>query len=144
MDLSPFLSRLRDRLVDMPLREIDAAAGLEAALAGNRAAPAVYVVPLSERGTALPHTGDVDQLETRLVGVLQVVETLQPSGASGVVDLAALRDRVKRALIGWVPEPETGEPVLFMGGELVQFGGDGRMWWSDEFSFNGYYRSTQS
>ncbi|GKS87150.1 hypothetical protein AVMA1855_23380 [Acidovorax sp. SUPP1855] len=141
MDVSPFVTRLREQLLGLPLRDIDAAAGLDAAMRGNRAAPAVYVLPLSERGEPLDHTGPTDQWEHRLVGVLMVVQTLNASGGPGVIDLAALRDRVKRALIGWVPEEATGEPVFFLGGKIAQFEGDGQMWWSDEFSFKGYFRS---
>lgn len=141
MDVQPFVDRLQERLSDLPLREIDAAAALDAAMRGNRAAPAVYVIPLSERGIALNHTGDVDQQEHRVFGVLQVLDTLAAAGAPGVIDLAALRSRVKQALVGWVPDDETGEPVRFLGGELVQFEGDGRLWWSDEFSYLGYFRS---
>jgi len=141
MDVSPIVARLRAQLVGLPLREIDAAGGLDAAMRGNRAAPAAYVVPLSERAEQLDHTGPTDQWEHRLVGVLLVVETLAASGAPGVVDLAGLRDRVKSALIGWVPDDETSEPMLFMGGELVQLEGNGQLWWSDEFSFKGYFRS---
>ncbi|MEO8120461.1 MAG: hypothetical protein ABI606_14235, partial [Rhodoferax sp.] len=72
---------------------------------------------------------------------IQVVESFVPTGAPGVLDLAALRRQVKSALIGWVPDTETGEPVLFLGGQLVQFEGDGRLWWSDEFHLKSYYRS---
>ena len=39
-----------------------------------------------------------------------------------------------------IPDAQTGEPVVFASGELVDMRG-ARMWWSDEFSYKGYYRS---
>ena len=141
MDVQPILDRLRQRLAALPLREIGQSAGLEAAMRGNLAAPAVYVVPLSERGLELQHTGATDQLETRVFGVLQALENQHPGAAPGVISLAALRQAIKSALVGWVPDLDTGEPVVFVGGELVQLEGDGVLWWSDEFLLTGYYRS---
>lgn len=139
MDTTLILGRLKARLVG--LREIESAAGLDAAMRGNRVAPAVYVIPLAERGTLIEDTGPVSQVEDRVFGVIQVVNTLDPLGAPGVVDLAAMREQVKAALIGWVPVAETGEPVVFLGGELVEFSGNGQLWWSDEFTLRNYYRS---
>lgn len=139
MDLTPILQQLRQQLADLPLREIEEAAGLDAAMRGSRATPAVYLLPLSERGQGLDHTGDTDQIEHRLFGVLVVVDVMNAASTPGVVDLATLRRRVKQALIGFVPDDSMGDPVLFVGGELVQFEGNGRLWWSDEFGFSGYF-----
>jgi hypothetical protein len=139
MELQPILQHLRGQLADLALREIEPAPGLDAALRTSRTTPAVYLLPLSEKGRGLDHTGDVDQLEHRLFAVLQVVDVMAPDGTPGVVDLTTLRRRVKQALIGFVPDTSMGDPVLFVGGELVQFEGDGRLWWSDEFGFTGYY-----
>lgn len=138
MDLQPILQRLQDQLADLDLREVSEAVALDAAIRASRAAPAVYLIPLSERGQGLDNTGEVDQLEHRLFGVLQVVDV---GSTLGVLDLKTLRQRVKQALIGFAPDASMGDPVLFVGGELVQFEGNGRLWWSDEFGFSGYYRS---
>ena len=143
MELTPIVTRLQERLDPLELREIEAAAGLDAAISGNLASPAVYVIPLSERGTELAHTGEVDQRETRVFAVLQVTETRARTAAPDVDTFVPLRTAVKEALIGWVPDEDTGEPVTFLGGELIQLEGDGRLWWSDEFVFTGYFRSTQ-
>lgn len=139
MDLKPILQQLRDQLVDLQLREIEEAAGLDAAMRSSRATPSIYLLPLSERGQRLDHTGVTDQIEYRLFGVLQVVDVMSSEGTVGVVDLACLRRRVKQALIGFVADASMGDPVLFVGGELVEFEGNGRLWWSDEFGFSGYY-----
>lgn len=144
MDVQPIVNRLRERLADLPLREIAATAGLDAAMRGNRSAPAVYVMPLAERATALEHTGAVDQIERCLFGVVMALETLDFSKASSTgVSLETLRQRVKQALIGWVMDDETNEPVTFQGGELVDFPGDGRLWWADEYVMTAYFRSEE-
>lgn len=140
MDVSPVVDRLKLRLADLRLRDVAESPSLDEAMRGNKASPAVYVLPLSERGTHLPHTGTVDQLELRLFGVLMVLDI---SRRAGQVDLATLRLRVKQALIGWVPEAATGEPVTFQGGELVDLPGNGTQWWSDEFLMTGYFRSEE-
>lgn len=136
MDLQAILQRLRTELADLALREIEPAAGLDAAMRANRAVPAAYLIPLSERGQATGQTGEVDQIEHRLFAVVQAVDV---GNAHGVVDLKTLRQRVKRALVGFVPDPSMGDPVLFVGGELVEFEGNGRLLWSDEFGYSGYF-----
>ena len=138
MDLGLTLQRLREQLADLALYELEEAPGLDAAMRANRAAPALYLIPLSERGQGLDQTGEVDQIEHRLFGVVQVVDV---GSTVGVVDLKTLRRRVKQALIGFAPDDSMGDPILFVGGELVQMEGNGRLWWSDEFGFSGYYRS---
>ena len=71
--------------------------------------------------------------------VLDTARTAQ--GLDVLIELEAKRRQVRQALVGWVPDEDTGEPVTFAGGELVQFQGDGRLWWSDEFLLTTYYRS---
>lgn len=139
MDVSAFVTRLQAQVTG--LREIGAAAGLEAAVARNLAAPAAYVIPLAETGTVIDGLGETNELEHRLFGVISVVETLDTSGGDAVLGLAGVRSQIKAALIGFVPDDTTGEPVIFMRGEIVQFKGDGRLWWSDEFQLKSYYRS---
>ena len=140
MDVQPIAERLRERLADLRLREVAEASSLDEAMRGNKASPAVYVLPLSERGSQLLHTGTVDQLELRVFGVLMVLDV---SRRAGQVDLATLRRRVKQALIGWVPEEATGEPVTFQGGELVDLPGNGTQWWADDYLMTGYFRSEE-
>ena len=134
------LGRLKTHVTGM--REIDGASSLDAAMRGLIAAPAAYVIPLSETGRELPHTGDLDQHITLLFGVLIVLDTARSAqGLDVLIELQAKRGEVRQALVGWVPDADTGEPVTFAGGELVQFAGDGRLWWSDEFVLTTYYRS---
>ncbi len=134
------LNRLKAQVTGM--REIDGATSLDAAMRGLVAAPALYLIPLADRGQELPHTGTVDQLISVLFGVLIVLETARSAqGLDVILELEAVRAQVRAALVGWVPDQGTGEPVTYAGGELVQFQGDGHLWWSDEFSLTTYYRS---
>lgn len=142
MDLDLVIARLKARLVALR-GGVGGSADLDAALRGTFVAPAAYVVPLAERGTEVPTNGPTRQRITSLFGVIQVVENLRDTtGAAALVDLKSLRAQVRDALVGWVPDTETGEPVIFVSGELVQAEGDGRIWWSDEFQLISFYRST--
>ncbi|MDD5028901.1 MAG: hypothetical protein PHH58_05260 [Rhodoferax sp.] len=138
MDVTLIVNRLK--AADTSLLEIESAAGLDAAMRANRAAPAAYVIPLSERAVQLPSIGIVEHFEHRLFGVVFVISCLSTTGDDAVVDLATVRAQVKEALIGFVPDATTGEPVTFAGGDLVQFQGDGQLWWSDEYQLKTYYR----
>ena len=84
----------------------------------------------------------MDQQIAVLFAVLFALDTARSAqGMDVLVELNTHRSQVRAALVGWVPDDETGEPVTFVGGELVQFQGDGRLWWSDEFVLTTYYRS---
>lgn len=138
MDVQPIVARLTEKLAGLQLREIAAAGGLDDAMRGNKAAPALYVIPLGERAINTDHIGPVDWLERSLFGVVVVVDARDTA-----LNLAQLRRRIKLALVGWVVDDTTGEPVLFQGGELVDFPGDGQLWWSDEFLMTSYFRSEE-
>ena len=134
------LQRLKDRVTGM--REIDGASSLEAAMRGAVATPSLYLIPLTETGRELAHTGPLDQQIAVLFAVLFALDTARSAqGMDVLVELHTHRNQVRAALVGWVPDDETGEPVTFVGGELVQFQGDGRLWWSDEFLLTTFYRS---
>ena len=134
------IGRLKAQVTGM--REIDGASSLEAAMRGAVATPSLYLIPLTETGRELDHTGPLDQQIAVLFAVLFALDTARSAqGMDVLVELHTHRNQVRAALVGWVPDDETGEPVTFVGGELVQFQGDGRLWWSDEFVLTTYYRS---
>ena len=140
MWLQDVIARLKAQVTGM--REIDGASSLDAAMRGAVSCPSAYAIPLTETGRELAHTGPVDQLITVLFGVVIVLDTARTAqGLDVLIELEAKRSQVRQALVGWVPDEDTGEPVTFAGGELVQFQGDGRLWWSDEFVLTTYYRS---
>lgn len=140
MWLQDVIARIKAQVTGM--REIDGASSLDAAMRGAVSCPSAYAIPLTETGRELAHTGPVDQLITVLFGVVIVLDTARTAqGLDVLIELDAKRRQVRQALVGWVPDEDTGEPVTFAGGELVQFQGDGRLWWSDEFVLTTYYRS---
>jgi len=144
MDLEVIHARLKAQLTGKGLRESGQAVGLNAVLKAQRPMPAVYTIPLSEKGGDDDTTGEPYVPEDRLFAVIYVLDVRNDvTGAKGVGTLSGLRLAVKKALVGFVPDAETGEPVWFVGGELVQLEGDGRLVWSDEFVFRGYFRSEQ-
>ena len=134
------IGRLKAQVTGM--REIDGASSLEAAMRGAVATPSLNLIPLTETGRELAHTGPVDQQIAVLFAVLFALDTARSAqGMDVLIELHTHRIQVRAALVGWVPDDETGEPVTFVGGELVQFQGDGRLWWSDEFLLTTFYRS---
>ena len=134
------IGRLKAQVTGM--REIDGASSLEAAMRGAVATPSLYLIPLTETGRELAHTGPLDQQIAVLFAVLFALDTARSAqGMDVLMELHSHRSQVRAALVGWVPDNETGEPVTFVGGELVQFQGDGRLWWSDEFLLTTFYRS---
>lgn len=137
----PVLTRLRDRVAGM--REIEGASSLAEAMAGARAVPALYLVPLAEKGQELPHTGDLDQLIGVMFGVIYAMPAGRTAmGLDAVLALAAVRSQVRAALVGWVPDDDTGEPVTFVGGELLDMPNTrAQIWWADDFQLTTYYRS---
>ncbi|MBB1601579.1 hypothetical protein [Variovorax sp. UMC13] len=142
MDLSPVIARLRTKLIG--LRAIGGSADLDAAMRGVVVAPSAYVMPLVEQGREIPTTGPTRQRLTSLFGVILVIENVRDNtGAASLVDLNGLRTQLFDALVGWVPDDQVGEPVIFTSGELVQAEGDGKLWWSDEFQLISFYRSPQ-
>ncbi len=137
MDLDAVIARLKGQITGM--REIGGAADLDAAIKGNVAVPALYVVRLSVQAERSKSTGPVRQRLTTLFGVLQVTENLRDiRGGAAAAQVEKVSDAVMAALIGWVPDAGTGEPVEFVGGDLVAGQANGRIWWSDEFEFISY------
>lgn len=125
------------------LRAVGGAADLDAAMRpGARITPPMaYVMPLGERAVAEGRTSVLRQAVLCTFGVVLVIQALRDNeGREALQALSTLRTALRDALVGWVPEPQTGEPVIYLGGELVQFEGDGRLWWSDEFQHTTHLR----
>jgi len=134
------LTRLRDRVTGM--REIEGMSSLAEAMKGVGAVPALYLVPLAEKGQEMPHTGDLDQFIGVMFGVIFAMPSGRTSmGLDAVLALEAKRREVRAALVGWAPDQETGEPITFVGGELIDLPATGHLWWADDFQLTTYYRS---
>jgi hypothetical protein len=141
MDLSLITARLKSQLTG--LRSIGSSADLVAAQAGTVALPGAFLLPLGDDGG--PDAGLIGvthQVITQTFGVvLGLINKRDAQGAAALDDLVTLRNALKTALIGWVPDATVGEPVLFAGGRLQSLDKEGRLWWMDEFRLVTYYRS---
>ena len=139
MNLSPIVEHLRTQLVG--LRTVGASADLDAAIEGAVAMPAAFVLPLAETGRDTRLLGITEQRITQSFGVLHVLSNRRDApGSAALADLTTHRAALRTALVGWVPDASTGEPVLFTGGRLMRLDGDGRLWWIDEFELITHYR----
>jgi len=141
MDLQFVIDRLKAQLSG--IRQLGGAADLDSALNGSVSVPAVFVMPQAEAAEVTTMaTGLVRQTFTSNWGVIQVVTNRRDaSGAAALTDLATLRLAVRQALVGWVSDTSTGEPVLATGGQLLRLDGESRLWWVDSFELKTYFRS---
>lgn len=139
MDLDLVIDRLKATMSGF--KAIGGAADLGAAMGGAVTAPAAYVIPLADSAQPSQLIGVHEQLVTQAFGVILVVSNRRDAtGAAALGELAPLRTQVRAALAGWAPTAE-GLPVQMTGGRLLSLDGDGRLWWSDEFTLQTYYRS---
>jgi len=141
MDLQFVIDRLKAQLSGV--RQLGGAADLDSALNGSVSVPAVFVMPQAEKAAVTPmSTGLVRQTFAPNWGVIQVVSNRRDAaGAAALTDLASLRQAVRLALVGWVPDTSTGEPVYATGGQLLRLDGESRLWWVDSFELKTYFRS---
>ncbi len=139
MDLDLIIARLKAQLAGF--KSVGGAADLAAAMAGAVVAPSAFVVPLADSAQPNRALGYHEQLVTLAFGVILVVANRRDAlGAAALTELKPLRDQVRAALAGWAPTSE-GLPVEITGGRLLNIDPDGRLWWSDEFTLQTYYRS---
>ena len=140
MDLSLIVARLKAQLT--ALRTVGASVDLDAAIDGVVALPAAFVLPMAENAS---DTGLVSSTFQRVVqgfAVLHCVSNRRDAqGSAAMDDLKTHRASLRAALVGWVPDASTGEPVVFTAGRLMRLDGDGRLWWMDEFQLITYYWS---
>ena len=140
MDLSPILARLKTQLTG--LKSVGVSADLDAAIDGVVAMPSAFVFPLAEGASDMGMLSSTGQRIVQTFGVVHVLSNRRDAqGSAALVDLATLRDNLRSALVGWVPDAATGEAVIFTGGRLLRMDGDGRLWWTDEFQLISYYWS---
>ena len=139
MDVSPIIARLQAQATGFVV--IAGAADLDAAIDSSPTPPAAYVIPLAEQATASDITPVVSQRVVSAFGIVIVVANVRDvAGAAAAADLVSRRAAVRTALLGWVPDAATGEPIEFGAGRLLQFR-DARLWWTDEYRLITYVRS---
>lgn len=140
MDLDLVIARLKATLTGF--KAIGGAADLDAAIGAAVAVPTAFVIPLADSARPSESLGFHEQLLSVAFGVVLVASNRRDTtGAAALADLGALRAQVRDALAGWAPIAAEGLPVQIAGGRLLRLDGDGRLWWSDEFTLQTYYRS---
>lgn len=133
IDVAMLVARLKVQLVG--LKDIGGSVEMDAAIDGSPPTPSAFVMPLAD--SAMPGVdllSGVNEEITQAFGVAHVVSNRRDAkGAAALDDLAPLRRNLILALVGWVPDTGTGEPMHFRGGRLLRMDGNGRLWWIDEF-----------
>lgn len=140
LDLQPVIDRLQGAATGF--KAIGASAELDGAIDGTVITPGAFVLPLAEAATAMDTLGRTSQRITQLFGVVLCVNNRRDAkGAAALNELHPLRQQVRAALVGWIPNADTAEPVHFVAGRLMKMDGDGRLWWIDEFELIDFYWS---
>jgi len=135
------VTRLKAELTG--LKFVGAAAEFDAAIDGNPSTPSAYVIPMADDATSdIDTLSSIEQEISQVFAVVHVVSNrVDAKGAAALNDLTQLRNRLFTALIGWVPEAATGEPMRFRSGRLLRLDDNGRLWWIDQFVLNNSYWS---
>lgn len=139
MEVSFITDRLQGEVAGV--MEISGAADLAAAMRGHARPPAVYVMPSADRSQRFDPTNVCGSSGGRLqlIEVITVVDELSdPTGDAALRSLPAIRKQVEARLAGWHPFGMKSDPLQFVEGSLVQFEGDGLLWWSDKYAFIRY------
>ncbi|HMS05351.1 MAG TPA: hypothetical protein PKD73_06110 [Burkholderiaceae bacterium] len=140
MDIAFVIDRVRTQVI--ALRQVGGAADMDAALEAAPAVPCAFVIPLGERGQLIGSTQITRQSLHRAIGVvIGIANRRDAKGQASMQDLAPLRQALKVALIGFVPNAANGEPMSFTEGHLLRLDGDGYLWWLDAFTYQDFYRS---
>ncbi len=139
MTPASIIARLREQCA--PLRLVGGAAQLERAIEALTTAPAAFVLPARESAADSPFMDQVVQQEVRseFTVVLAVRNLADDAGSAAREELEPVREAVRVALLGWVPEDATSG-CEFVGGELAQFK-DSLLWWADTFATSYLIRS---
>ena len=99
-----------------------------------RSVPAAYIIPVNEQAGA---DGALDQSVQTHRATFSVVIIVRhagdATGAKATLALAALRETVHAALVGWLA-PDCAEYTGFVGGELAEMMDGGFVSWRDDFT----------
>lgn len=140
VDVPAWIQRLRDQATSF--RQFGGAADLATAQDATVTMPSGYVYPVAETAEG-SDTGTevISQRVTARVAVAIAAKNLRDArGDAALADLAALRQEILSALLGWTPNGEF-TPVQFARGQLVKFS-NAVLWWQDEFTTQFYRRVT--
>lgn len=139
MTPASIITRLHEQCAELHL--VGGAAQLARAIEALTAVPAAFVLPARETAVDSPFMDQIVQQEVRaeFTVVVAVRNLADDAGAAAREELEPVRESVRGALLGWIPDgAESG--CEFVGGELAQFK-DSLLWWADTFSVSYLIRS---
>lgn len=133
-------NRIRERVPD--LKQVGGAIELDAIVSGAVVpiSPSAYVVLTGERADDDDgFTGRLMQRVTSAYTVVYVVQDYSDATGSAIApELQRLRTAVRNALLGWVPDPDNGEPVRAAECALIDVI-NGTTIWGDGYLINHYW-----
>lgn len=97
--------------------------------------PCAFIVPLSEKGANVSNANQKLTVQLAVVSVVQNVADYR--GSEVVVELEAIRDQIKAALIGW-QDAIGNSAVRFVGGDTNYFD-DMILSWMDRFEYDHWF-----
>ena len=132
--VSDVITRL-EAIDEPPFRIVDGAAAFSAVKDKPRALPAAYVFVKEEASSPTERmTGPVLQrVETDLAVLIIAGNVSDARGAAASADIDVLKDAVRAALVGFVPDASNGEPMQHLSGQLVKVTG-GTVWFEDLYA----------
>lgn len=132
-----------DQAAANPFKSVSGAISLAAAQDNPpQKGPAAWVYPSAAAGESSNRVNEHRQKITTRFGVVFFLRSdVDPSGGRKVDAVEAHYTWLRNTLIGWVPDPTTGQAVSFQRGYLAGFE-DGGVWWAEEFSVDHYVRTS--
>lgn len=138
--IAEIIAKLETDKTTLGLKLVAGAAQFQLAADTNpTATPAAYVLPMAETPGDRQFSGnDIQKFDVSAAVVLVLKNVADPKGGAVLDDLQALRDKVKTALLGWVPL--VGYASLSRGRANLLAFRDGHLWWQDTYHSSFYER----
>lgn len=130
LNLQHWLDRLDGQIAG--IRQLGAAVEYAAAFGNVTAAPAQFVIPVTDSSAENLLMTGVDQYPTATIGIAFVVRNVaDPRGQASHAELLALRQATAARLLNWQPA-DAERPVEYAGGRLLAHP-DQDLWWQDNY-----------
>jgi hypothetical protein len=131
MDLSPIITRLKAS--NIGLKKVGDSADLDAALRATATpSPSAFLILNGETNSDEDADFDSIALEVTFSVVLALSNKRDAKGSAATLDLSVIRPKVIKALVGWIPDADSGYPIEYSSGRILRFE-DGVIWWGDEY-----------
>jgi hypothetical protein len=103
--------------------------------------PVAWVYPSAAAGESSGRVNATRQRITTRIGVVFYLRPRanDPGGGKSADPIERLYTWLRGALIGWVPDPATGNPMEFQRGYLAGLD-EGGVFWAEEYAIDHYHR----